>query len=167
MPAPELEHISCCILTLSESQPDLLDIHISFRSICQGFQDSNPSPCMCVFLVNFFFEPWKYLYKFYLFISVCEQAYSMAQNLDPSSDGRGVLQFKTGLMSAITVCLIFVLWLVLTDRGRMLLFLSSWMQRVTLLISLLTLLFFLNFILSFEEFTICCSKNLPEGTVPV
>ncbi|KAI9381338.1 hypothetical protein POPTR_015G089500v4 [Populus trichocarpa] len=33
---------------------------------------------------------------------LCEQAYSMAQNLDPSSDGRGVLQFKTGLMSAIT-----------------------------------------------------------------
>ncbi|KAL4634267.1 hypothetical protein ACB092_04G187700 [Castanea dentata] len=28
-------------------------------------------------------------------------AYSMAQNLDPNSDGRGVLQFKTGLMSVI------------------------------------------------------------------
>lgn len=27
----------------------------------------------------------------------------MAQNLDPSSDGRGVLQFKTGLMSVIKV----------------------------------------------------------------
>jgi len=35
--------------------------------------------------------------------SVCEQAYSMAQNLDPKSDGRGVLQFKTGLMSVIKV----------------------------------------------------------------
>ncbi|XP_048137131.1 callose synthase 10 isoform X2 [Rhodamnia argentea] len=32
---------------------------------------------------------------------LCEQAYRMAQNLDPSSDGRGVLQFKTGLMSII------------------------------------------------------------------
>ncbi|KAH9776608.1 callose synthase 10 [Citrus sinensis] len=32
---------------------------------------------------------------------LCEQAYSMAQNLDPNSDGRGVLQFKTGLMSII------------------------------------------------------------------
>ncbi|GMH21528.1 hypothetical protein Nepgr_023370 [Nepenthes gracilis] len=32
---------------------------------------------------------------------LCEQAYSMAQNLDPSSEGRGVLQFKTGLMSVI------------------------------------------------------------------
>ncbi|XP_062116060.1 callose synthase 10 isoform X2 [Humulus lupulus] len=32
---------------------------------------------------------------------VCEQAYSMAHNLDPDSDGRGVLQFKTGLMSVI------------------------------------------------------------------
>lgn len=32
---------------------------------------------------------------------LCEQAYSMAQDLDPTSDGRGVLQFKTGLMSVI------------------------------------------------------------------
>ncbi|KAK1433883.1 hypothetical protein QVD17_10801 [Tagetes erecta] len=32
---------------------------------------------------------------------LCEQAYWMAQNLDPASDGRGVLQFKTGLMSVI------------------------------------------------------------------
>ncbi|KAM0882138.1 hypothetical protein ACQ4PT_032510 [Festuca glaucescens] len=35
---------------------------------------------------------------------LCEQAYTMAQNLDPSSDGRGVLQFKTGLASVIKVC---------------------------------------------------------------
>lgn len=27
----------------------------------------------------------------------------MAQDLDPNSDGRGVLQFKTGLMSVIKV----------------------------------------------------------------
>lgn len=27
----------------------------------------------------------------------------MSQNLDPNSDGRGVLQFKTGLMSVIKV----------------------------------------------------------------
>uniref|UniRef100_A0A803P8P0 1,3-beta-glucan synthase n=2 Tax=Cannabis sativa TaxID=3483 RepID=A0A803P8P0_CANSA len=32
---------------------------------------------------------------------MCEQAYSMAHSLDPDSDGRGVLQFKTGLMSVI------------------------------------------------------------------
>lgn len=32
---------------------------------------------------------------------LCEQAYSMAQDLDPNSEGRGVLQFKTGLMSVI------------------------------------------------------------------
>lgn len=32
---------------------------------------------------------------------LCEQAYSMSQNLDPNSEGRGVLQFKTGLMSVI------------------------------------------------------------------
>ncbi|KAI3994681.1 hypothetical protein MKX01_002297, partial [Papaver californicum] len=32
---------------------------------------------------------------------MCEQAYSMAHDLDRNSDGRGVLQFKTGLMSII------------------------------------------------------------------
>lgn len=32
---------------------------------------------------------------------LCEYAYSVAQNLDPNSEGRGVLQFKTGLMSVI------------------------------------------------------------------
>ncbi|GAB4846294.1 Callose synthase 9 [Ancistrocladus abbreviatus] len=32
---------------------------------------------------------------------LCEHAYSIAQNLDPNSEGRGVLQFKTGLMSVI------------------------------------------------------------------
>lgn len=32
---------------------------------------------------------------------LCEHAYSLAQNLDPHSEGRGVLQFKTGLMSVI------------------------------------------------------------------
>lgn len=40
---------------------------------------------------------------FYYFISVCEHAYTLAQNLDPNSEGRGVLQFKTGLMSVIKV----------------------------------------------------------------
>ncbi|XP_072963967.1 callose synthase 9 [Typha angustifolia] len=32
---------------------------------------------------------------------LCEHAYSLAQNLDPNSEGRGVLQFKTGLMSIL------------------------------------------------------------------
>ncbi|KAH1140700.1 hypothetical protein AAZX31_10G279900 [Glycine max] len=32
---------------------------------------------------------------------LCEHAYSLSQNLDPNSEGRGVLQFKTGLMSVI------------------------------------------------------------------
>ncbi|VFR02625.1 unnamed protein product [Cuscuta campestris] len=32
---------------------------------------------------------------------LCKHAYSLAQNLDPNSEGRGVLQFKTGLMSVI------------------------------------------------------------------
>uniref|UniRef100_A0A0E0K807 1,3-beta-glucan synthase n=1 Tax=Oryza punctata TaxID=4537 RepID=A0A0E0K807_ORYPU len=32
---------------------------------------------------------------------LCEHAYTLAQNLDPNSEGRGVLQFKTGLMSVI------------------------------------------------------------------
>ncbi|KAK3042260.1 hypothetical protein RJ639_001855 [Escallonia herrerae] len=39
--------------------------------------------------------------NFCLFNAVCEHAYSLAQNLDPNSEGRGVLQFKTGLMSVI------------------------------------------------------------------
>lgn len=37
------------------------------------------------------------------FGAVCEHAYSLAQNLDPNSEGRGVLQFKTGLMSVVKV----------------------------------------------------------------
>lgn len=41
--------------------------------------------------------------SFIAFSTVCEHAYSMAQNLDPNSEGRGVLQFKTGLMSVIKV----------------------------------------------------------------
>ncbi|XP_019428289.1 PREDICTED: callose synthase 9-like [Lupinus angustifolius] len=32
---------------------------------------------------------------------LCEHAYSLSQNLDPNSEGRGVLQFKTGLLSVI------------------------------------------------------------------
>ncbi|KAL9270036.1 Callose synthase 9-like protein, partial [Drosera capensis] len=32
---------------------------------------------------------------------LCEHGYSLAQDLDPDSEGRGVLQFKTGLMSVI------------------------------------------------------------------
>lgn len=38
-----------------------------------------------------------------IFVAVCEHAYSLAQNLDPKSEGRGVLQFKTGLMSVVKV----------------------------------------------------------------
>lgn len=45
---------------------------------------------------------WKILILL-LLIAVCEHAYSLAQNLDPNSEGRGVLQFKTGLMSVIKV----------------------------------------------------------------
>lgn len=48
------------------------------------------------------------LLTLYLSDVVCEQAYSMAQNLDPNSDGRGVLQFKTGLMSVIKVFFIIL-----------------------------------------------------------
>lgn len=43
-------------------------------------------------------------WQFGEFAAVCEHAYSLAQNLDPNSEGRGVLQFKTGLMSVIKVC---------------------------------------------------------------
>jgi hypothetical protein len=46
------------------------------------------------------------LLSFYCLSAVCEHAYSLAQNLDPNSEGRGVLQFKTGLMSVIKVCVV-------------------------------------------------------------
>lgn len=35
--------------------------------------------------------------------AVCEYAYTLVQGLDPNSEGRGVLQFKTGLLSVIKV----------------------------------------------------------------
>ncbi len=35
--------------------------------------------------------------------AVCEYAYSLSQHLDPKDEGRGVLQFKTGLLSIIKV----------------------------------------------------------------
>ena len=41
----------------------------------------------------------------------------MAQNLDPNSDGRGVLQFKTGLMSVIKV--LFKFSLLSTKTGHL------------------------------------------------
>lgn len=47
--------------------------------------------------------------NFCLDLAVCEHAYSLAQNLDPNSEGRGVLQFKTGLMSVIKVCRVIIL----------------------------------------------------------
>lgn len=56
---------------------------------------------------NLFLHCW---YLYILSIPVCEQAYGMAQNLDPNSEGRGVLQFKTGLMSVIKV-LLCKLWI--------------------------------------------------------
>jgi hypothetical protein len=34
---------------------------------------------------------------------LCEYAYSLSQHLDPKDEGRGVLQFKTGLLSIIKV----------------------------------------------------------------
>ena len=37
--------------------------------------------------------------------AVCEYAYTLVQKLDPNSEGRGVLQFKTGLLSVIKVCI--------------------------------------------------------------
>jgi hypothetical protein len=40
----------------------------------------------------------------FLLRAVCEHGYTLAQSLDPNSEGRGVLQFKTGLMSVIRVC---------------------------------------------------------------
>jgi callose synthase len=38
---------------------------------------------------------------------VAEYAYGLTQRLDPKSEGRGVLQFKTGLKSIIKVVILF------------------------------------------------------------
>lgn len=46
--------------------------------------------------------------------TVCEQAYTLAQNLDPSSEGRGMLQFKTGLQSVIKVCFVHIFQTLIT-----------------------------------------------------
>jgi len=35
--------------------------------------------------------------------AVCEHAYSLSQKLDHDSEGRGVLQFKAGLMYIIEI----------------------------------------------------------------
>ena len=40
---------------------------------------------------------------------VTEHAYRLTQQLDPRSEGRGVLQFKTGLKSIIKVVILFFL----------------------------------------------------------
>lgn len=63
-------------------------------------------------------------------LAVCEHAYSIAQNLDPNSEGRGVLQFKTGLMSVIKVCILrtlfFVLYLQAADSLYLLLLIGNY-----------------------------------------
>lgn len=72
---------------------ELQDEDPSIARICKLFFGSIsfrfPTGCD---LINVFFG------------AVCEHAYSLAQNLDPNSEGRGVLQFKTGLMSVVKVC---------------------------------------------------------------
>ena len=47
----------------------------------------------------------------------------MAQNLDPSSAGRGVLQFKTGLMSVIKVS-------TLNPNGNLIMFLQFYFKLI-------------------------------------
>ena len=84
-----------------------------------------------------------------------EQAYNMAQNLDPSSDGRGVLQFKTGLMSIIKV-------LSSTLSGilkYMALYGSNFFYSYFQLIGLVVLVFSL-YLTIYDDMTFCCSKNL-------
>ncbi|KAK2968255.1 hypothetical protein RJ640_030305 [Escallonia rubra] len=76
--------------------PDSLQRSTNINTILQAADDiqaDDPN----VARIRTFFTVIPLLFAFKL----CEQAYSMAQNLDPSSDGRGVLQFKTGLMSVI------------------------------------------------------------------
>ncbi|KAM6565996.1 hypothetical protein CsatA_025124 [Cannabis sativa] len=67
----------------------------------------------------------------------------MAHNLDPDSDGRGVLQFKTGLMSVIKVYF------------KLELFTGEWRAILVM----------------FQLFNKCgayfgCSKNLQKGMEP-
>lgn len=45
--------------------------------------------------------------SFFFIAAVCEHAYSLAQKLDPNSEGINVLQFRTLLMSVIKVYLFF------------------------------------------------------------
>ncbi|GJN09286.1 hypothetical protein PR202_ga27282 [Eleusine coracana subsp. coracana] len=46
-------------------------------------------------------ETWLYHFDMFTTCAVCEHAYALAQNLDPNSEGRGVLQFKTGLCQSL------------------------------------------------------------------
>lgn len=61
-------------------------------------------PLASLFFVYITFIPNSHL----IVNAVCEYGYSMAQNLDPNSEGRGVLQFKTGLMSVIKVFILLL-----------------------------------------------------------
>jgi callose synthase len=59
----------------------------------------------------------------------------MAQNLDPSSDGRGVLQFKTGLASVIKVCPVLSFFFLFQSLFRLmvpLLYLTVYVCHATL-----------------------------------
>jgi hypothetical protein len=73
-------NLLCFLKILEERMNDELLVSSSSSSSLLG--------CVCV-CVNCF--------------AVCEYAYSLSQHLDPKDEGRGVLQFKTGLLSIIKV----------------------------------------------------------------
>lgn len=94
--------------------------------LCYPCMSKNPSWLEDSFLDILYVGPiWSPILPFVIVVdsfhqlAVCEHAYSIAQNLDPNSEGRGVLQFKTGLMSVIKVCIpwtpFFMLYMQATD----------------------------------------------------
>lgn len=78
-----------------------LDLFFGWVSI--NFCGNSSGLLMLILILKFLLVLVVIFFLRLFFAEVCEQAYSMAQNLDPNSDGRGVLQFKTGLMSVIKV----------------------------------------------------------------
>ncbi|KAG6419844.1 hypothetical protein SASPL_116356 [Salvia splendens] len=76
---------------IQDDDPNIARI-LNARKLCPACQKTRCFP---------FALPHTHSGLLFPLLAVCEHAYSLAQNLDPNSEGRGVLQFKTGLMSVI------------------------------------------------------------------
>ena len=55
---------------------------------------------------NHLLDVGRYWIWYFVLLTVYGHAYSLSQSLDPKNEGRGVLQFKTGLMAVIKVILL-------------------------------------------------------------